>query len=559
MAAQAPAILKRTGLRADAATAGGALILLAALLLRLHGIGFGLPGLYDPDELMFELGAVHMLSHATLDPAWFGHPATTTMYGLALVDIAVYLVGHALGWFADVHGFEAAIYTNPGWVILPGRWLMALFGVALVAQTMRLAHALDDRTAALVAGALVAVSPLVIGWSQVIRTDVMGAFFVMLCLSATLRAGRADSWRLDAVAAFWLGTAIATKWPMAEGAMGMAGLLARMVVTKASSPGRAVLRLGRYLGMGLVALLVVSPYLVIDHTTLVRNLQGEVQLHHLGATGGSDWWNLHWYGGQILHHGLGAAGFVLAAAGCVAMALRWRRQETVWMIGPVLIVMIAVIAHQHLVWSRWVVPLVPLLALPAGQAMARLAGVAGARAGALARAGVLAAGLTAACAPLIVQDFGDARARLNDTRQRASRFAVAHIPAGSRVLIEHFGFDLYPQPWQIVFPLGRAGCVDVRAMLRGKVDYAAIDAARAGKSNVDYGTMPRAQAPGCRADYAIITQYDRYAAERSDFPSEYQAYRDLLSGSQQLAMFAPQPGVSFGPVTRVVRLASAAP
>jgi hypothetical protein len=171
---------------------------------------------------------------------------------------------------------------------------------------------------------------------------------------------------------------------------------------------------------------------------------------------------------------------------------------------------------------------------------------------------VLVAGLAVLCLPLLVQDWADARARLNDTRQRASRFAVAHIPAGSRVLIEHFGFDLYPQPWQIVFPLGRAGCVDARALLGGKVDYAAIEAARAGKSNVDYGTMPRAQAAGCRADYAIITQYDRYAAERADFAAEYQAYRDLLSGSQQLAVFAPQPGVSFGPVTRVVRLAPAA-
>jgi hypothetical protein len=535
-------------------TLATALILVMALVVRLYGIGFGLPGLYDPDELMFELGAVRMLSHASLDPAWFGHPATVTMYGLALVDIAVYLVGHGLGWFADAHAFSNAIYINPGWVILPGRWLMALFGTALVWQTMRLARMLYDDHAGLVAGGVVAVSPLVVGWSQVIRTDVMGAYFVMLCLCCTLRAARVGGWRADGVAAFWLGTAIATKWPMALAGLGMAGLMVRAVLLGALSPAPAALRLGRFSGMSLIALVLVSPYLVIDHAILVHNLHGEVQLHHLGATGGSAWWNLHWYGGQILHHGLGLAGFVLVLAGCLGMARRWRRDEAAWLIGPVLIAMITIYANQHLVWSRWVVPLVPLLAVPGGMAVAALARSAGTRFGALARSGVLAGGLAAICVPLVIEDFARATARLNDTRQRASAFAIAHIPAGSRVLIEHFGFDLYPQPWQILFPMGKLGCVDARALLHGKVDNAAIDAARDGKSNIDYGTMPRAQAPTCHADYAVLTQYDRYAAERSDFPQEYQAYRDLLVGSQQMAVFAPAPGISFGPVSRVVRL-----
>ncbi len=544
-------------------TAGGAVVLLLALLLRLRGIGFGLPGLYDPDELMFELGAIRMLSHASLDPAWFGHPATITMYGLALVNIAVYAVGHALGWFADLHAFQDAIYTNPAWIILPGRWLMALFGTALVWQTMRLARALDNRRVALVAGALVAVSPLVVGWSQIIRTDVMGAFFVMVCLSCTLRAVRHGGWRLDAIAAFWLGTAIATKWPMALAGMGMVGLVSRAVLLGTMAPGQAALRIVRFLVMAILALVAVSPFLVIDHATLMHNLHGEVQLHHLGATGGTATWNLHWYGGQILHHGLGLAGFAMTLAGCVGMAARGRRDPAAWLIGPVLLAMIVVITDQHLVWSRWVVPLVPLLALPAGRATVaiadRMASLGAKPVRNAIAAAVLATGLAAICVPLVVEDLARGTARMNDTRQRASRFAIASIPAGSTVLIEHFGFDLYPQPWRIVFPMGKLGCVDARALLHGRVDNAAIDDAREGKANVDYGTMPRAMEHDCHADYAIVTQFDRYAAEQADFPQEVQAYRDLLAGSRELARFAPAPGVSFGPVTRVVRLAPPRP
>jgi hypothetical protein len=118
------------------------LIALCAFLLRLYAINFGLPGLYDPDELMFELGAIRMLSHATLNPGWFGHPATTTMYGLALVNVSVFGVGHLAGWYPTLKSFGEAVYSNPGVIVLPGRVLMALFGAGTVWQTGKLAQEL---------------------------------------------------------------------------------------------------------------------------------------------------------------------------------------------------------------------------------------------------------------------------------------------------------------------------------------------------------------------------------------------------------------------------------
>ncbi|RYE51272.1 MAG: hypothetical protein EOP18_12365, partial [Rhizobiaceae bacterium] len=65
-------------------------ILAIALAFRLYSVAFGLPALNDPDELTFELGAIKMLSGPTLNPGWFGHPATTTMYVLAVLTIAIF-------------------------------------------------------------------------------------------------------------------------------------------------------------------------------------------------------------------------------------------------------------------------------------------------------------------------------------------------------------------------------------------------------------------------------------------------------------------------------------
>jgi len=286
---------------------------------------------------------------------------------------------------------------------------------------------------------------------------------------------------------------------------------------------------------------------VLDHTTVVRNLHGEAQMHHLGATGGSPWWNLGWYLRGPLADALGWAGLMLAGAGLMVALGRGDRRAA-WLLVPVVLGMGLVICGQRLVWDRWVLPLVPLLAVLAGAAVVALAG----RVPRHGRA-VVALCLLAMAVPMAAQDVTQARGRLNDTRQHASAWAAAHVPAGSTVLIEHFAFDLYPQPWRVLFPLGDAGCVDVRALLKGQMGYGVIDKARGTRANVDFGTMDHARDGTCRADYAILTQYDRYAAEQRDFPQEYEAYRRLLARGTVVASFAPQRGISAGPVVRIVR------
>ena len=48
------------------------LILLVALALRLHNIGFGLPSMYDPDEPIFMIKALHLPAYQNLKPGRVG-------------------------------------------------------------------------------------------------------------------------------------------------------------------------------------------------------------------------------------------------------------------------------------------------------------------------------------------------------------------------------------------------------------------------------------------------------------------------------------------------------
>ena len=525
-------------------------LLVIAAGARLSSVHFGLPALNDPDELTFQLGALHMLRGPLLNPGWFGHPATTTMYVLAVVTVGVFGIGHLLGWFPTVGAFANAIYANPTWVMLPGRVMMVFFSLGTIYLTYRLGSKLFCRRTGLAAAALLAFNPVHITWSQIIRSDMMACFFMLLGVLAAVRIARDDRWRDHVLAALWIGAAMATKWPYAVTALAVCGAVALRVTACPGDRWRNVMRLMLVGAMSLGFLFLISPYLLLDYQTASRNMVGEAQqydVRHLGATAGAPWENAWWYLQGPLRAGLSFAGLGLATGGLLIFA---RRRETLAVVMPVILGFTATLCFQSLVWERWAISLMPLLAIAAAAALTRLAAYAGSK---RAAASAVLLGLT--LAPLVVTSQADARARLNDTRQIAGRWAKAHVAPGSTVMIEHFAFDLISEPWRFLFPLGDAGCADAKALLSGKVQLSAVEQRRGARTNVDYGTVAPDMRKTCHADYAILTQYDRYAAEHTAFPVEYGAYRDLIAHGRVVASFAPEVGRSSGPVVRIVRFA----
>ena len=520
-----------------------------AFALRLATIHFGLPAINDPDELIFEGGASRMLRGLTFDPGWFGHPATTTMYLLAIIDVLACGVALLTGRVATGRAFGELMYSDPSWIVLPGRVAMAVFAVGTVWLTWRLAGRLFGRTAAIGAALLVTFDPVHITWSQIIRSDIMACFFMLLCLSSALdiaRAGRSrDYWR----AALWAGLAIATKWPFAISWLAVGG--ASLVAVRAGhlSVGVAIRRVV-WSGIATVGfLLAASPYLVIDFPTVVANLQGESHTHHLGATGGGVGANVLWYIDGPLLTGFGIVGLILLVLGLGRFV---RHLEASAIIGPVALAFLAVLSVQHLVWDRWALPLLLLGAMVAGAGLAALAAWLRQRMSHRLTGGLTVAVLAAAVSPLGAEALGDSRARMHNTAQLASAWARQHVPAGSTVLVEHFAFDLVGEPWRLLFPVGDAGCIDVTAMQQGRISYAAIERAKGSRSNVDYGTSAAARRATCRADFAILTQYNRYRDERAAFPDEYAAYRDLIATGRVVAVLTPVAGHSAGRVVTII-------
>lgn len=525
-------------------------ILGIALAIRLYSVAFGLPALNDPDELTFELGAIKMLGGGHLNPGWFGHPATTTMYVLAALTILVFTIGYLLGRFPTIDAFSDAIYANPSWVILPGRIAMVLFAVATIYLTYRLTRELFDRHTALVAAVFLTVNPVHVTWSQIIRSDMMACFFMLLGILSALRIARTNRWRDYVFAALWVGAATATKWPYALTGIPVLGAVALCFGKEPSERGRILMWLSLFGAMAMGFLLLISPYLLLDHETVLRNIRGEAQAHHLGATGGTPWENAWWYLAGPLATGFGSIGLIFAGCGLVLFS---QRREAAVILLPLLSCFFVLLCLQNLVWERWVLALIPLLAIAAAACISSLTQLVRGRLPHRHAYAIIAVAVTITLLSPSLRAHNDARARLNDTRQLASRWALTHIKPGDTVLLEHFAFDILPQPWRFLFPLGDIGCVNVRAMLGNKVQLSTVQSKRGSRANVDYGTVSKERHNTCRANYAILTQADRYAAERTVFPAEDAAYRELIARGTIVASFTPEAGKIGGPIVRIVR------
>ena len=528
-----------------------AAVLALAVVLRAQAIDFGLPALLDPDEPIFLLLAFHLLNDQTLNPQWFGHPGTTTIYCLALIEIATYGFGHVAGWFADPAAFGKALYTDPAIVVLPARWFIVLCGLATIALTYKLGKRLFSPQVGFVAMLMLALDPVHIRYSQIIRTDMQATVFVLLVLLMAAAILRRGHWRDYCLAGIALGLAVATKWPAAASIVGVFGAAALRAWQHSDERSQVLLRTIAFGAVSVVTLLVVSPYLVLDYQTFLQDMQGEKRPYHLGATGSGLFGNIGWYLRGPLLDALGPLGGLAALAGLVVGARRSPAFAVI--VLPVCLAFMLMISAQALVWERWIVPILPLLSIALGAAAVAAYQFLRER---LARPLAYSITVVAAAAALVPvalagQEF--ARERSNDTRLLATQWAREHIAAGSTVTVEHMAFDALQQPWTFLYPAGDAGCVDARAALQGKISYSDVGGWRGSRPVVDIGTVAPAQLFKCRGDFAILVNWDRYLAERDRFPAEAANYARFTQPGEVVATFTPKPGERGGPTVRIVR------
>ena len=526
-----------------------ALILLIALGWRLNNIAFGLPSLWDPDEPIFMIIPLRMLTEGTLDPGWFGHPGSTVIYLVALIDAAVAGLGIASGRYADAATFAHAAFENPAMLFVPARVAMALIGTGTVWLTYLIGKRVQGTATGLVAALLLAINGLHIAWSQVIRTDIPASLFMLACILFSIRASERGQLKDYLLAGACAGLATATKWPAATVALAIAGAAASRGFTRRDENNLVAAG-----AAFLAAMFVASPFIFIDWQTVLANVQGEAKPFHLAHTGSGFLSNLGFYLGGQVAGSMGWIGLVAVVFGAGSFSMRSACAR--WILIPPTVAFLALICAQHLIWSRWVLPVMPMFCIFAAVAAVMLAKAAQRAVPRLRPS--LAVGILAVllAAPSLAGAIGQARERSNDTRGRAARWAAQHIPPGSTVLLEHLELSLRHEPWKFLFPVGEAGCIDGLRALRAGVRLEQVERLRGNSPIVDIGNVRPDRLDSCHADYVILTYYDLYRSEADRFPKELFNYETALTRSRTIAIFKPQAARSGGPVVRIVALAT---
>jgi 4-amino-4-deoxy-L-arabinose transferase-like glycosyltransferase len=425
----ARAARRRTRLRWGLAV--GAL-LICSFALRVWGARHGLPYAYNADEnAHFVPKAIGLFGHGW-NPHYFVNPPAFTY--LLHVVFAV--------WFGGRAGVSDTLARDPTEVFLVARVAAAVCGT-LAVWLLYLAGArlFNDRRVGLLAAALLAVAFLPVFYSHLALNDV--PTLAPLCLSlygvaGVLRLGRKRDY---AIAGLGLGLTCATKY---TGGIALLPLLAAAGV-HLLRPGR---RAGAVYGLSIAGLaavaafLAANPYAVLDWSAFVDGLNHQTTaaddaLGKLGLTEDNGvayyLWTLTW--------GVGWVPAVAAAVGVVLLARDNVRLAAVLVPAPVLFLLF--MGTQERFFGRWLMPILPLVALTAAYTMLRLADLAGRNRPAL-RPTLLALATLALVGQGLIASLhiGQVLSR-PDTRNMAREWFVRHVPPRTKVVVE----PVVPDGW----------------------------------------------------------------------------------------------------------------
>jgi len=282
-------------------------VALLSLGLQVWGIMGDLPYAPDVDEPVFLQAAVRAVSHASLNPGWFGHPGSTTIYPIAALIEIWYLIAHHVPPFAHpMVSISREFASNPLPFYLIGRLVSVAYGVGSVVALWLLARRILGDVGGVIATLVLPATAIVVAYGHLTRTDTAALFFAIIALWLILRAMEVGRFRAWALAAAAIGLAVSSRYFFATLIVpyGVAAWL-----WLGASPGRPripkelrsrwMVPTGAVL-LAPVAFLVTSPFVLLDLGRSVADIQHEARTVHPGADGLSPIGNLLWYLGDIV-------------------------------------------------------------------------------------------------------------------------------------------------------------------------------------------------------------------------------------------------------------------
>ncbi len=395
--------------------------LLVATLVRLAGIRWGLPAIFNADEPHVVNLAVSF-GGGSLHPYAFKYPSLWP-YFLACVYGVYFLCWSVLGLRHGVADFVGLYGWHPEGFYLIGRLLAAGFSLGALVWLWRVENPDDREGRASWAALLLAFAPVVNEAAHSCKPDMLMFFFAcaawFFALRLFLSGERRDCWLCGVM----LGLAASSQFTAVPAAFLLPlawGLGARRL---------PACWLGEGLACVVAAFFAASPYILLDWRNFWfwTSMRSPTALAAMGA------WS-HWsVARQVLANLAHFAGTwsVAGAAALLGLAfLLFRDPRRAALLGlPVLLYVLVLSANPDGGWPRYLLAVLPGWALLASDGLALCAR------GRARWVGLLAAALVVG--PGIVQCARQDRdMRLPDTRQLARSWVLEHVPQGATLILD---------------------------------------------------------------------------------------------------------------------------
>lgn len=394
------------------------LILVLAVALRLIGIGYGLPAVFNSDEPHLVNVAVSF-GGGSLNPHLFKYP-TLWMYVLFAAYGVYFAFWSGLGQLHSAADFGRYFVWNPTPFFLIGRLLAAGFSAAALIPVYRTGRRWLGTSAAAAAALLLAVSPGAVKVAHSTKPESLLFFFSALAWAFAARyldEGRRRDLLLAAAAA---GCAFSSQYTAAL----LGVLLVSTWVARRVKEGAAPADLPLACVVMGAAFVAGSPFVAVDFHEFWSTVRDIGRFESvLGTPAG-----LRVVAANVYNF----AGFWLGGLSLLAgtiVTLRRDKVRACWLLAPVLAYLLVLARSSEGGWDRYLMAVYPALALLAAAAVDACEASGG-------RSAAFAVTLLAAAPGVWGSATYDREILLPDTRTLSADWIEANVPQGKTLLLD---------------------------------------------------------------------------------------------------------------------------
>ena len=359
---------ERLRLMAIAAIAAAALV---ATWLRVRGLAFGLPAIYNPDEIAIMSRA---LAFATgdLNPHNFLYP-TLYFYLLFAWEGMYFAAGWLIGLIPSRAAFQQSFFVDPTGIFLAGRMLGVACGVGSVLATWRLGTRVAGAVAGIAAAWFLAIAPFAVRDAHYVKHDVPTTLAVVLAVLAASRLAdaspaRRTRWLVAAAIMSGLATsmhyyAVFVCLPLAWAAW--IAWRDQPVLSRARAIAAAA-------AVSALAFMAGSPYLAAEPFTALRDIQAnrQIVIDRAVATSHGAFASLPAYARMLWNDATGWPVTLLALCGIVVLLRRNWHAAVLVIVFPVVFFLFI---GNTVAATRYLNPMLPFVAVLAGVTVAAVA------------------------------------------------------------------------------------------------------------------------------------------------------------------------------------------